>query len=78
MHNKGECGCEHHGHHGHQGHGGASHHGGGCCCSGGFTGRHFYTSEEMIDHLEKYLELDPQGANVPVAKELLDTLKQTI
>jgi tetratricopeptide (TPR) repeat protein len=34
-------------------------------------------NEEGITHLEKYLELDPQGANVPVAKELLQTLKQT-
>ena len=51
-----ECGYEHHSR---QGHGGmASHHGGGGCChSGGrFQGRHFYTKEEMITHLENYLE----------------------
>lgn len=34
-------------------------------------------NEEGIAYLEKYVELDPQGANVPVAKELLGTLKET-
>ncbi len=34
-------------------------------------------NEEGIAHLEKYIELAPQGSNVPVAQELLDTLKAT-
>ena len=56
MHHDNQCGC---GHHSRQGHGGmAPHHGGGggCCCSGGFQGRHFYTQEEMLTHLEGYLK----------------------
>ena len=55
MHHNNECGC---GHHPHQGHGGMAHHGGEgvCCCAGGFQGRHFYTKEEMITHLENYLK----------------------
>ena len=73
MHHKHECGCEHHGHHGDRGHGMASHHGGGCCCSGGFSGRHFYTSEEMIAHLEKYLE--QLKAEVKGVEEHLEQLK---
>ena len=55
MHHNNECGC---GHHSRQGHGGMTYHhgGGGCCCAGGFQGRHFYTKEEMITHLENYLK----------------------
>ena len=34
-------------------------------------------NEEGITYLEKYIELAPEGANVPVARELLDTLKPT-
>ena len=66
MHHNSECGCGHHSHQGHagmahhphQGHGGMAHHGGGggCCCGGGSRGRHFYTKEETITHLEDYLK----------------------
>ena len=59
MHHYNECGSGHHSHHGH---GGADyyHRGGGCSCSygcgGSYHGRHFYTREEMLKHLEEYLE----------------------
>ena len=42
-----------HGCHSHQE---LSHHHGGCCGMGGSTSRRFFTKEEMITHLEKYLE----------------------
>ena len=55
MHHDNACGC---GHHSRQEHGGVAHHhgGGGCCCTGGFQSRRFYTKEEMLSHLENYLE----------------------
>ena len=55
MHHHNECG---YGHQSHHGHGGTEYHhqGGGCCCGGGYHGRHFYTREEMLKHMEEYLE----------------------
>ena len=55
MHHYNQC-C--HGHQSHHGHGGTGHYhqGGGGCCGGGYQGRHFYTREEMVKHLEEYLE----------------------
>jgi len=53
MHCTHEHGFEKHPHHGHSG---SCQHHSGCCCTGGGTSRHFFTKEEMITHLEKYLE----------------------
>ena len=41
------------------GHGESGHHQGGCCCHSGYSGhggRHFYSQEERIQHLEEYLK----------------------
>lgn len=73
MHHDKQCGCEHHSH---QGHGGMAHHhgsGGGCCCSGGYQGRHFYTEEEMLNHMQKYLE--QLKAEVKGVEEHINKLK---
>ena len=74
MHHKHECGCEHHTR---QGHGGVPNHheSGGCCCSGGFTGRHFHTREEMMSHLEKYIE--QLKAEIKGVEEHISHLKST-
>lgn len=53
MHHTSECGC---GHHAHAGHGMGGHHHGGCCSGPGVSRRHFFTQEEIIEHLEEYLK----------------------
>jgi hypothetical protein len=40
----------------HHGHGEMSHHQGGCCCHSGHGNRHFYSQEEILKHLEEYLQ----------------------
>ena len=74
MHNMNQHVCCHYGRQGH--HGSPHHHGGGggCCCGSGFTGRHFYNREEMLGHLESYLE--QLRAEIKGVEEHLEQLKK--
>ena len=51
--------CMHHSGYGHHaGHGftGDPHSQEGCCCSSGHGQRHFYSKDEMLEHLQEYLK----------------------
>ena len=47
-----QSGCGHHADHGSLG---TSYHQEGCCCTSGHGHRHFYSKDEMINHLQQYL-----------------------
>ena len=53
MHYTNESNCGHHSQH-HFGR--AMHHHGDCCCGSGHGHRRFFTKEEIVTHLEEYLQ----------------------